>query len=92
MANEDPEQEALNLPEMLAMDSLESEAQDEQAAIRRLEDRVAKFMTQAAMQEFPSLKNMSSSQIREFGNTVTHTASDFALQASHLAYEAEKEN
>jgi hypothetical protein len=65
-------------------------AQDEQADIRRLKQRVAKLLTQAAMEEFPALKQMTAPQIRAFGDKVTRTATDFAMQAAHLAYEAEE--
>ena len=64
--------------------------QDEQADIARLSARVSRFMTEAAFEEFPELKEMDARQIREFGNIVTGAAGDFALKIAQLAFSAEE--
>jgi hypothetical protein len=84
--------ERSELEEELELETLYRDCEDEQADIRRLEDRVAKLLTQAAMEEFPALKQMTAPQIRAFGNTITRTATAFALEAAHLAYEAEEKS
>jgi hypothetical protein len=48
-------------------------------------------MTEAALQEFPVLKNMSSEQIRKFGDSVSRLSCDFAIRVASLAYAAEQE-
>jgi hypothetical protein len=85
MPNQIPEKIALELDELFRA------AQDEQADIRRLEQRVMKSMTEAALQEFPVLKNMSSEQIRKFGDSVSRLSCDFAIRVASLAYAAEQE-
>lgn len=76
----------------IELEGLLREAQDEQADIRRLEDVVAKVMTQAAFKEFPVLEKMSAKQILEFGHAVSGLSTDFAMCAASLAFAAEKEN
>jgi hypothetical protein len=80
-------------PEEIALDleGLLREAQDEQTDIQRLADAVARGMTDAAWKEFPVLKNMSTEQIRKFGDAVTRLATDFALRTAKIAFAAEQE-
>ena len=61
-----------------------------QADIARLSARVSRFMTEAAFEEFPELKEMDARQIREFGNLVTGSAGDFALKIAHLAFSSQE--
>ena len=50
-----------------------------------LEKRVAKFLTEAALEQFPVLQNMSSEQIRAFGRLILNTADDFSFKAEEIA-------
>jgi hypothetical protein len=74
----------------LQLEALYLEADEEQAAIRRLTTRLGKVMTDIAIEEFPYLKKMSAEQIREFGDAVSRTGTNFAMRAASLAFAAER--
>lgn len=77
---------------LLELEILLREAQEEQADIQRLYDRVGRLMTEAAFEEFPWLKQMSAAQIRDFGDAVSRSATNFAMRAANIAHAVETEN
>lgn len=62
---------------------------DNQSDVERLSDNVARYMTEAAFKEFPSLEKMSAAEIFEFGNVVTRLAFDFSTRVKRLGGAAE---
>lgn len=77
--------------QFIELEALLREAQDEQAAIHRLITRISRYMTDAALEEFPSLKQMSAGQLRDFADALSRAATTFAMKADHLAFVAEQE-
>ena len=79
----------LSAEALLELEALHRQAEDEQAAIRRLEQRVEKLITEAAFAEFPVLKNMSAEDFRKFDDRRSRIAARFALQVAEFAARAE---
>jgi hypothetical protein len=52
-------------PSLLGLDALRREAQEEQAAIDRLAGRVARFMTEAVLEEFPARVDLGSAELTQ---------------------------
>ena len=88
MANEDAST-PLSTESLLELDVLYREAEDEQASIRRLEQKIEKLITEAAFTEFPALRNMSAEDFRKFDDRRNRAASKFALEVANFAYRNE---
>ena len=63
---------------------------DDQADVRRLRQRLGRYITDAAFRELPALKNMSAQQIRDFGEIVSRGAGDMAHAIANLASKDEE--
>ena len=87
MEREEPD---VPLDEALELETVYREINDEQAAILRLRKSLGRLITEEAFREFPSLKDMTAEQIRNFGEAITSAAERIAMKIANVAYEAEQ--
>jgi hypothetical protein len=81
--SQDPEELKKTLMEL---DYLFEAAEDADAAMSRVYDRLMKAVTEIAMATYPELKQMESNQIRWFGERMSNSVDDIVRDLDQLSY------